>query len=63
MQEMWNKGILMIISEKQIMQLMAVARNCLEVIPKNECPTLVQQICNLLIEIENQQSDELKVIK
>lgn len=51
----------MIISEKQIMQLMRSAEDLMRVV---DYPLHMRDcICKLLLEIENQQSEELKVIE
>ena len=53
----------MIISEKQIMQLLNIAKQALDFIPANECPLFAQEIYNLLRVIDKQQSEELKEIQ
>jgi hypothetical protein len=45
------------------MQLMNIAKQSLDFIPANECPTFTHEIFNLLKTIERQQSEELKVIE
>ena len=53
----------MIISEKQIMQLMNVARDFIEQpIQTPRTKEQAQRACDLLNQIYNQQSEELKVI-
>lgn len=55
------KEIKMIISEKQIFELMNVAR--MATLKKYISPEFVIKIANLIYEIETQQSKELKEIK
>lgn len=50
----------MIISEKQIIQLMSYLRDFIEDNAHRSC---IDEPANLLIQIENQQSEELKVIE
>ncbi len=50
----------MIISEKQIFQLMEIARTYLEI---SEHELNIKLVTNLLSEIHHQQSEELKEIK
>ncbi len=53
----------MIISEKQIIELMTLLRHSLYCFKFNEVPSLAMDICQLLRTINDQQSEELKVIE
>lgn len=53
----------MIISEKQIMQLIAIAHGYIELLENDGSYTDAQQVNWLLAEITKQQSSELKVFE
>ena len=56
----------MIISEKQILQLMTIARSASELAMQRQTQgwtTFSSSVCTLLDDINDQQSEELKVIE
>lgn len=53
----------MIISERQIIQLLIIANNFMSAPLSNDFDACKKQVATLLDQINNQQSDELKEIK
>lgn len=60
---MWDGDAAMIISEKQIMQLMRIADGYCSALHRFGEYKQVEVIQNLLAEINDQQSEELKVLE